>query len=192
MRHTRLRGSQAMEARLADQRLFADEKESLAAQIAAHKRAVALADENTLMASATGRRCRWRCATGVVVVPAGVGQAAAAADAAGDERGDGNALRAAAGNSLAAPPTAAVDAQAAAVNALLGTRITRTREQTTAPARRRAPLRRSPPRTRRWLVRRALSQCRTVPHRLALCRCRPVSPRVALRCNGGSCARRGR
>ena len=75
----------------------------------------------------------------------------------------------------APPPTAAVDAQAAAVNALLSTRITRTREQTTAPARRRAPLRRSPPRTRRWLVRRALSQRRTVPHRLALCRCRPVS-----------------
>jgi hypothetical protein len=127
-----------MEARLADQRLFADEKESLAAQIAAHKRAVALADENTLMARATGRRCRWRCATGVVVVPAGVGQAAAAADAAGDERGDGDALRAAAGNSLSAPPpTAAADAKAAAVKALLSTRITRTRERTTAPARRR-------------------------------------------------------
>jgi hypothetical protein len=54
---------EAMEARLADQRHFSDEKESLVAQIAAHKGAVALADENTLMVSEKLRQLQTQLAT---------------------------------------------------------------------------------------------------------------------------------
>ena len=205
-------------ARLADQRLFADEKESLAAQIAAHKRAVALADENTLMARPTCRRRRllrrwlaarraWWCARRQVSDKLRQLQTQLATNEATEM------LFVQQQATLNRIASAAVHAKAAAVPVLLSTRNTRTHEQTnTHPPTGglRSGDRRRRGRADDWCAARSRSvaPCRTVLHCVGVAPWRTAVQRgnlsthagyfrppvrVALRCSSlGFCARRGR